>query len=560
DRVIEFVVDLRHVDVDTRLLFFTTAGSCHSPHQAPRSFLDAYRGRFDDGWDRWRERTLDRQKALGVVPPHTELSPRPDWVPAWDSLPGDERRLYARYMEAFAAFLTHTDAQIGRVVDRLAELGELDDTVVLVLSDNGASSEGGPTGSLNDVRAWNGLPRTVEEAVERIDEIGGPTIHNNYPWGWTVAGNTPFRRWKRETHEGGVADPCIVHWPAGVAEDQRGTNRSQYVHATDVVPTLLDLIGLDAPEVVGGVEQRPLDGSSFGPSMTDPDAPEHHTVQYYEMFGCRALYEDGWKAVTYHDIQFDDPGLDAAPWELYDLRADPSECHDLAEAEPERLERLIERWWEEAERNQVLPVDNRPYSDLVNDRPTGIPERSVVTLWPGRAPVPERQAPRTQQRPHSITAYVEVGPAGGGVLSGVLAVQGNVLGGWSLHAEAGVLVYEHNLSGWRRYRVEASLEDVAEGPHALGFSYEPAQVRGGTARLLVDGSVAAEQSFGGFAWNRYTLTGGGLAAGRAWGLAPTPGVGAWDPTGGRLDRVEIAVEGPAHLDPEAEAADVIAQQ
>ncbi|HLU43207.1 MAG TPA: arylsulfatase, partial [Microthrixaceae bacterium] len=287
DRAIEFVEDLRHVDADKPWFCYLAPGACHSPHQSPPEWLERYRGRFEQGWDRWREATLERQKALGVLPGHTELSPRPEWVPAWDSLSTQERRVYARYMEAFAAFLSHTDHELGRLLDRLEQLGELEDTIVVAMSDNGASSEGGPTGSVNDVRAWNALPRTVEEADERLEEIGGPRLHNNYPWGWTVAGNTPFRRWKRETHEGGVADPLIVHWPAGIAA--RGEVRHQYVHAIDVLPTLLDVIGVDPPEVVDGVPQQPLDGVSFRSTFDDPDAPEVRTTQYYEMFGCRGL-------------------------------------------------------------------------------------------------------------------------------------------------------------------------------------------------------------------------------------------------------------------------------
>jgi arylsulfatase len=400
----------------------------------------------------------------------------------------------------------------------------------------------------------------VEEAVDRIDEIGGPTIHNNYPWGWTVAGNAPFRRWKRETHEGGVADPCIVHWPNGIPTDQAGANRSQYIHAIDMVPTVLEAVGLDEPDEVRGVEQRPIDGTSFLYTFATPDAPERHTVQYYEMFGCRALYQEGWKAVTYHDIQFDEPGLDRAPWELYDLGADPSECHDLAAAHPKRLAAMVDRWWEEAERHQVLPVDNRPYSDLVNDRPTYLPDRARATFWPGRAPVPERQAPRTQQRPHRITAHVVAGADGGAALSGVLAVQGNVLGGWSFHCIGGELVYVHNLSGWRNYRIAEPLAALGPGPHRLCFAFEPAEARGGTARLLIDDVEVAVERFGGFAWNRYSLTGAGLTVGHAWGLPPVAGVPDWNGEHGVLDRVDIDLDGPPHLDPEAEAAEVIAQQ
>ncbi len=312
DHAIEYVEDLRNVDVDKPWLLYVATGACHSPHQAPVEWIDRYRGHFDEGWDAWRHATLSRQKALGVVPPHTELSARPDWVPPWSSLSDQERRVYARYMEAFAGFLSHTDHELGRLFARLDTMGELDNTIVIVLSDNGASSEGGPVGSLNDVRAWNVLPRTVEEADERLDEIGGPRIHNNYPWGWTVAGNTPFRRWKRETHEGGVADPLIVHWPRGIAA--RGEVRSQYVHAIDIAPTLLEVMAIEVPTVVGGVEQRPLDGTSFAYTFADASAADRHTRQYYEMFGCRALYDDGWKAVTYHEIQADEPGLDNATW------------------------------------------------------------------------------------------------------------------------------------------------------------------------------------------------------------------------------------------------------
>jgi arylsulfatase len=245
-------------------------------------------------------------------------------------------------------------------VEHLRTIDELDDTLLVVLSDNGASSEGGPTGSLNDVRAWNVVPRTVEEALERIDEIGGSRWHTNYPWGWTVAGNTPFRRWKREVHEGGVADPLIVHWPRGIAS--RGEVRSQYVHAIDVLPTVLEAVGIEAPARLGGVEQRAIDGTSFGYSFDGPEEPSRHVTQYYEMFGCQALYHDGWKAVTYHPMMSDKPGLDRVRWELYHVDDDPSEVHDLADERPELLADLVERWWAEAERHQVLPLDNRPFS------------------------------------------------------------------------------------------------------------------------------------------------------------------------------------------------------
>ncbi|MSO88335.1 MAG: arylsulfatase, partial [Acidimicrobiia bacterium] len=554
DHAIEYLEDLRNVDVDKPWLLYLATGACHSPHQAPAAWLDRYRGHFEQGWDHARQVALTRQKAEGLLPAHTELSPRPDWVPAWEDLSPVERRVYARYMEAFAAYLSHTDHELGRLVDRLDTLGELDNTVIVLLSDNGASSEGGPTGSLNDARVWNALPSTVEEADERIDEIGGPRLHNNYPWGWTVAGNTPFRRWKRETHEGGVADPLIVHWPAGLPA--RGEVRSQYVHAIDLAPTLLDLIGIEAPAVVAGVAQRPLDGVSIASTFASADAPECHTTQYYEMFGCRALYDAGWKAVTYQEIQVEAPGLEEVVWELYDLRADPSECHDLAAAHPERLATMIDRWWEEAERNGVLPLDNRPFSELVFGRTSSIPPRSQYTYWPGRSPVPENVAVNVRARAHTISAYLTVEPETE-VLEGVLAVQGSVLGGWSFHLLAdGRLCYVHNLLGWRLYRIEAPLVSLAPGDHVLTFRFTPPR-----AELLVDGVVVASGEIRRSVWSRFSLTGAGLSAGWSPDFSPADGDyrGRFECTA-TLDRVVIEVDGVPLVDPEQEAQHFLATQ
>jgi arylsulfatase A-like enzyme len=546
--------------VDKPWLLYLATGACHSPHQAPQRWIARYHGRFDAGWDRWRDAALRRQITAGLLPAHTALSPRPGWVPAWDDLSSEEHQVYARYMEAFAGMLSHTDAEVGRLVEWLERNGELDRTLMLILSDNGASSEGGPVGSLNDARAWNVVPRTMEEAAERLEEIGGPRIHNNYPWGWTVAGNTPFRRWKRETHEGGVADPLIVSWPAGIAA--RGEVRSQYVHAIDIVPTILEVAGIDPPATMGGVEQKPIEGTSFAYSFGDAAAPERHATQYYEMFGCRALYHEGWKAVTYHPIQSDAPGLDRVGWELYDLRADPSECADLAARQPERLQALVERWWIEAARHQVLPLDNRPFSELVFGRPPAAPPRSHYVYRPGRAPVPENVAVNVKNRPHSVTAYVEVD--GRGPVAGTLAVQGSVLGGWSFHLLAdGRLCYVHNLAGWRAYRVEGSVgERLGPGAHTLSFRF--ARGTGGAAHrgmLLVDGEEIATGTIERATWSRFSVTGAGLTVGWARDFSPADRDyrGPFRFTG-RLDRVEIDVDGEGFIDADAEAADALRAQ
>lgn len=557
DHAIDFLVDLRHADLDKPFLLYVAPGACHSPHQAPREWIDRYRGAFDRGWDEWRERTLARQIEMGLLPEGTRLSPRPDWVPAWDSLDDRTRTVYARYMEAFAGFLSHTDHHLGRLVEHLRDTGELDSTLVMVMSDNGASSEGGPIGSLNDVRSWNVVPQSVDEAWERLDEIGGPRIHNNYPWGWTVAGNTPFRRWKREVHEGGVADPLVVHWPERARDGDGGGIRRQYVHAIDVVPTVLEAVGIGAPAEIRGVAQRPIDGISFLATLTDPEAPDRHVTQYYEMFGCRALYHDGWKAVVYHPIQDEKPGLDRAPWELYDLRADPTECDDLAAAQPERLREMIERWWVEAARHQVLPLDNRPFSELVLDRPSGIRPRRRYVYRPQAAMVPEAVAVNVRNRPHTVRATVEV-PEGGA--RGVIISQGSVLGGWVLYlTDGGCPAYVHNLSGREQHRV-ASGTALAPGTHPVELRYGQAAEAPRRVEILVDDRVVASGDIPTFTWSRFSLTGAGLCCG--WAAAPAVADDIVAParfTGG-LAPVEVEVDGEPVVDAVAEALDAITSQ
>ena len=315
------------------------------PHHAPKEWIERYRGAFDSGWDEWRDRAFARQLELGVLPAGTALSPRPPWVPAWADLGDVERELAARFMECFAGFLSYTDAQLGRVFSFLEDVGDLDDTVVVLVSDNGASSEGGSQGSINDIRLENMDPASVSEMYERIDEIGGPSTHNNYPWGWTMAGNTPFKRWKREVHEGGVADPCIVSWPARFGPAGGGI-RHQFAHAIDILPTVLELVGVGVPvadrrdqTVAHRRHQLRLAPVAVGRGRR----PGHIDTQYFEMLGSRAIYHDGWKAVTFHPVgpMYDDGLNPNAPfdddvWELYHVAEDLSEINDLAAAEPGR--------------------------------------------------------------------------------------------------------------------------------------------------------------------------------------------------------------------------------
>lgn len=356
DQLLAMLADSTSVRPDRPFFAYLAFGATHAPHQAPAEYMAKYRGRYDDGWDVHRQRCYERQLATGVIPEGTVLSGRNPGVDAWDELPETQQRLAARLQEAFAAFLDHTDDQIGRLVAGLEALDQLDNTVLVVMSDNGASQEGGPFGVMHEMKFFNGILETPDEAIDRIDDIGGEHSHTNYPWGWSQCGNTPFRWYKGTTHEGGVHVPMIVHWPNGLNEDERGARRDQFVHASDVAPTIYDLVGITPPETRRGLEQMPITGRSFASAIGDAEAPATNALQYFEMFGSRAIIEDGWKAVCRH-LQGAD--YDTEPWELYDLSNDRSETNDLAATDPERLARMIDLWWSEAERNGVLPLDDR---------------------------------------------------------------------------------------------------------------------------------------------------------------------------------------------------------
>lgn len=554
DHAIEFVQDLRAADPDKPFFLYFATGACHSPHQAPREWIERYRGRFDAGWDVWREQTLARQKASGLLPQHTELSPRPDWVPAWDELSDDQRRVAARFQECFAAFLSHADHHLGRLIGFLRELGELDNTLIIALSDNGASSEGGVTGSLNDLRTWNITGTPPQEALARIDEIGGPYTHNNYPWGWTVAGNTPFRRWKREVHEGGVADPLIVHWPRGIRA--RGEVRRQYVHAIDITPTVLEAAGIPPPAEIAGVPQKPIEGVSFAYSFDDAAAPSRRETQYYEMFGCRAIYHQGWKAVVYHPIAAPEPSFDEDRWELYHVEHDISECHDLADAEPERLRTLIDLWWREAEKYQVLPLDNSPFEAIFGEGHPTRPARSRYVYYPGGAPVPEEAAANVRNRSHTITAEVEIPPEGA---EGILLTQGSGLGGYAFFVRQNRLHYVHNFVRLEEHRITSDAE-LTPGAHVLSFRFEKTGEHQGKGTLLIDGVAVGSVELPRFTRTRFSLTGDGLTCGYAIALPVCDDYRPPFRFTGAIKRVVVEVEGPPFVDPAGEAEAAIRSQ
>jgi arylsulfatase A-like enzyme len=449
-----YLTDLRAASPTKPFFLWFAPGACHAPHQVPREWSDKYKGAFDHGWDAYREEVFAKQMATGLVPAGTELSDRPHWIAAWDSLTDDERRLYARMMEVYAGFLEHTDAQVGKVLDFIEELGETDNTIVVVMSDNGASAEGGPRGSFNEMYFFNGQPESLEENLKRIDLLGTPEAHNHYAWGWAWAGNTPLKRWKRETHEGGVADPLIVHWPRGMG--QPGDTRHQYVHAIDLLPTLLDVIGIEGPETIAGVTQQPFDGVSFAHTFSDGAAASRHITQYYEMMSCRAIYHDGWKAVTFHPLMLapydgSDPRrpFDEDEWELYHVAEDFAETTDLAAKEPDRLAEMIELWWSEAERNQVLPITNMP--GLHGDRRH---RRNHYEYYAGISSLPDAVAPNLRNRSWQMTAEID---NTNGDAAGVIANHGGAAGGYAIYVKDHRLCYVDNFLGTETTIVRADV-------------------------------------------------------------------------------------------------------
>jgi arylsulfatase len=462
DHAVQFVHDTKSIRPDRPFFLYFALGATHAPHQAPRAYLEKYRGKFDQGWDATRDEWFARQQTLGLLPEGTQLAPRNPGVDEWQTLPENHRRLAARLQEAFAGFLEHTDAQIGRLVDALAHLGELDNTLLVLLSDNGASQEGGPFGVLHEMKFFNFIIETPDEAVARLDDIGGPHSHSNYPWGWAQAGNTPFKWYKQNTHEGGVHVPLIVHWPDVV--DDRGALRDQFHHVTDIAPTIYDVLGITPPDVYRGYEQLPVSGTSMRYSFDAADAPSTKAVQYFEMMGHRAIYADGWKAVTRHTpgVSFDDD-----TWELYHVDVDRSECNDLAAQMPDKVAALVELWWNEAEAHGVLPLDDRTvelFGARFKDR-SPHPESRHYTYRPPMSPMPVEVGAMIGGRSWDLDAEVDR-PRGA---QGVLYATGTANSGVSVFVQNDKLVFDYNCFG-DHYIVE-STRDVPVGKAMLGVRF-----------------------------------------------------------------------------------------
>ncbi len=473
-----------------------------------KEWADKYAGAFDDGWDAYRERVFARQKEMGIVPSDAELSRHDPDVPEWDALAPEARRLASRMMEVFAGFLSHTDHHVGRLIEFLRRIDALDNTMIMVISDNGASAEGGVDGTTNEAQFFNNAPETAEESLALIDDLGGPKLFNHYPWGWTWAGNTPFRRWKRETYRGGSSDPFIVHWPKGIKT--KGEIRTQYTHIIDMVPTVLDLLGVEPPATIRGVSQSPIQGVSFAHTLNDAEAASRHHTQYFEMLGHRSLYKDGWRAVCpWPGPSFAESGafgqpisskklseLDATGWELYHVEADPAENHDLAADDRERLIAMIATWYVEAGKYDVLPVDGSGIARVLVEKPQVAAPRDKYVYFPDTQSVPFFVAPRVLNRPHSITAEVTMP---NGDEEGVLLCQGSAAGGYTFFVKDCFLHYAHNYLAKAVHRV-VSQTKVSAGDHTLRFEFEPTgeldlmsgKGAPGRLQLYIDGALDAE--------------------------------------------------------------------
>jgi arylsulfatase A-like enzyme len=481
-------------------LAYYAPGTAHAPHHAPKDWIEKFKGQFDQGWDKVREETLERQKKMGIVPANTKLTPRPEGVAAWDSLDADHKRVFAHMMEVYAAALAYCDSQIGRVLDAIEETGELDNTLVIYIQgDNGASAEGGPQGLLNEMTFFNAIPEDFKEVLRQMDELGGPTTFNHYPIGWAHAMDAPLQ-WTKQvaSHFGGVRNGLVISWPARIKD--RGGIRSQFHHVIDIAPTIFEAVGVQAPSVLNGVPQKPTEGVSMVYSFDDAKVSSKHRTQYFEMFANRAIYNDGWVACTTPPTppwaaSGKGVSVDDFKWELYNITEDFSEANDLATKEPKKLRELQDLFWIEAAKYNVLPLDNSKIERMdVSNRPSLTTGRSEFTFYPGMVRIPEGSAPDLKNKSYSITAELEI-PAGGA--EGVLMTQGGRFNGIGLYLLHGKPVVHYNLAGVERYSATGP-DELAPGNHTIGFDfkYDGGGIgKSGLGTLTVDGKKVGEAKF-----------------------------------------------------------------
>ena len=504
NKAINWMAQQKALAPDKPFFIYFAPGATHAPHHVPKEWADKYKGQFDDGWDKLRDRTLARQKELGVVPADCVLSPRPADVPSWDEMPEAFKPVLRREMEVYAGYLEYTDHHVGRLFDTLDKLGIADDTLVYyIIGDNGASAEGSINGCFNEMSYFNQLQalETPEYLNERIDKLGGPDSYNHYAVGWAHAMNTPYQ-WTKQvaSHFGGTRNGTVIRWPKGI--EAKGDIRSQFCHVIDVAPTILEAAGIPQPVSVDGLQQAPIEGTSMLYAFDEPAAPERHDIQYFEVMGNRAIYHKGWTAVTKHYTPWksDEPRvpLDNDVWELYNTNEDWSQSHDLAKEMPEKLAEMQRLFIIEATRYNVLPIDDRMYEKMNPDtagRPVLIKGNSQL-VFGGMGRLSENCVLNLKNKSHSVTAEIVV-PEGGA--EGVIISQGANIGGWSLYAKEGKLKYCYNWGGFEHFYAESD-RVIPAGEHQvrMEFAYAGGGLgKGGNVTLFIDGEKAGEGNIGG---------------------------------------------------------------
>ena len=493
DKAIEYIHQEKSVTPDRPFYIYFAPGATHAPHHVPQAWIAKFKGQFDQGWDKYREETYQRQLKMGIIPPDTKLTPRPKEIPAWESLTPDDKKIATRLMEIFAAFTAQTDYEVGRVIDSIRDLGQLDNTLIMwEIGDNGASMEGTLSGVFNEMVSLNGQHEDTAYIIQHLDELGGPQAYNHFPVGWAWAMNTPFQ-WGKQvaSHFGGTRNPLVVSWPNRIKD--KGGIRSQFHHVIDVAPTLLEAAGVTEPSMVNGVPQRPIEGVSMVYSFDDPKAKGHRGTQYFEMFANRALYHDGWIAVCRHGrLPWQTSGsfsFDNDTWELYNVDQDFSEANDLAAKHPEKLRELQDLFWAEAAKYNVLPLDDR-FIERADPRlrPSLLAGRTHFTYFQGAYRIPESSSANIKNKSHVITASVDQ-PG-----DGVLLAAGGVVGGYTLFVKDGKPTYEYNWFGQARYRVDSS-EKLPAGKSTIRveFKYDGGGLaKGGTVTLFVNDKKVGE--------------------------------------------------------------------
>ncbi len=578
DQALKMIRDVKQTEPDKPWYLWFCPGANHAPHHAPEEYIAKYKGRFDDGYEAYREWVLARMIERGIVPEDTELTPlnpmpegtfsESDRVRPWAELGDEEKAMFCRMAEVYSGFSEYTDAQVGRIVDYLEESGQLDNTIIFYCADNGASGEGSPNGSVNEGKIFGGYPDSLEENLKQVDQLGSPDTYNHYPTGWAAAFSTPYRMFKRYVYQGGVCDPLVIHWPAGF--QAKGEVRHQYHHSTDIVATILDACGVSLPDSYNGVTQRPLDGVSMRSSFdAAPDGPTTKHTQYYEMFGNRGIWHEGWKAVTEHGPVAGRGRFDEDVWQLFHTDVDRAEAHDLAAQHPDKVEELKALWMEEAKRNLVLPLNDlailsnpKDFDLFVNKMEfhTPVPPSGQYTYYPGTSEIPERSAANTHGVSYKIGAEVELTPQS----EGIIFAHGSRFGGHALFIKDGTLHYVYNFLGIPpESRISAPIS--LTGAHVLGVEFTKDHVGEfreaiGPLKLFIDDQQVAEAEIRTIL-GHFSLCGEGLCIGydSADAVSSLYSGSKFEFTNGRIEKVVFDIADDAYIDFEAHLAAAMAR-